>query len=63
MSQESCERHGQRRWFIFGESADGKLVDVSDGDEDVLQSIPRTIAVQIIAARDKFCDLFEEIPA
>jgi hypothetical protein len=26
-----------RRWFIFGQNLDGSIVDVSDGDLDVLK--------------------------
>jgi hypothetical protein len=58
MSMDAAEHNGHRRWFIFGEHADG-CVDVSDGEGDVLVKIPRTIAEEIIRRRNSFCDSFD----
>lgn len=43
-----------KRWFIFGEK-DG-LVDISDSEGDILTLVPRELANQIIAERDKYVD-------
>jgi hypothetical protein len=35
-------------WFVFGESADGTVVDVADSNGDVLQGVPRNVAERVI---------------
>lgn len=45
------------RWFIFGESKDGTIVDISDGNLDVFINVPREIAEEIIKVRDTFIDV------
>ncbi len=47
------------RWFIFGQSVDA--VDISDGEEDVLQHLPREKAAEVLALREAFVDGLEKI--
>lgn len=47
------------RWMIFGQSA--ATVDVSDGQEDILQHLPREKAAEVLALREAFVDGLEEI--
>lgn len=42
----------ERPWFIFGDYPNGYSVDVSDGESDVLEHVPRAAAEVIIADRD-----------
>jgi hypothetical protein len=44
-------------WFIFGESKDGKTVDISDGDKEIFTNVPREIAEEIIEYRWHMCDI------
>ena len=42
-------------WFIFGTYPDG-TVDITDGNTDILEYVPRDVAVEIVAKRKEFCD-------
>lgn len=44
------------RYFIFGESPDKSLVDVSDAGKDICTLISKANAESIIADRDKTVD-------
>jgi hypothetical protein len=44
-------------WFIFGESIDGKTVDISDGD-DVLTNVKRNEAERVIKQHN---DMVQEL--
>lgn len=41
-----------RAWIVFGERPDG-LVDVSDGEETVMLSVPRDVAEEAIHGRQR----------
>ncbi len=45
-----------KRYFVFGKHPDG-LVDVSDGDRDVVTHVTRSEAERLIADRDEVLDL------
>jgi hypothetical protein len=47
------------RWMIFGTYPDGSVC-ISDGQEDIMEWVPRDQAERIIAARDAFCGVIEE---
>jgi hypothetical protein len=50
-----------RPWFIFGESRDKTLVDISDGEGDVLERIPREQAKALIKERDALIEVIAEL--
>jgi len=43
-------------WLIFGEHTDG-TVDITDAANDIFENVPRSIAEEIIAARDTFLEV------
>lgn len=48
----SYEPKHVREWFIFGRSPDDpNLVDISDGDEDILTRVPKETAEVICRLR------------
>lgn len=47
------------RWFIFGKSAEG-LVDVSNGNQDVITNVTEAQANELIAERNKLIDALVE---
>lgn len=50
----SYEPPHARDWFIFGHRVDDpNLVDISNGDSDVLIGVPRELAEKIIELRAK----------
>jgi hypothetical protein len=53
MSQDHIDRVAGEPWFIFGEHADG-CVDLSDGQNDVFEHIPRDKALRLMKLRDDF---------
>jgi hypothetical protein len=48
-------------WFIFGEYPNTYLVDLHDGEDDVIEVIDRAKAERIIKAREKFVYAVKEI--
>lgn len=50
-----------KKWMIFGEHPETKLVDISDGDRDVLTGIRREEAEKIIKDRDMVIDVIIEL--
>jgi hypothetical protein len=46
-------------WFVFGQSA--AFADLSDGEGDVLQHVPRDRVAAILEARSSFLDRLEAI--
>ncbi len=48
------------QWFIFGTYPDGS-VGISDGQEDIVEWIPRKLAEEIIEARNAFSVKFVEV--
>ncbi len=40
-----------RRWFVFGDG--GEVVDLSDGEDDVVLGLPKGMAEVVIEARDR----------
>jgi hypothetical protein len=47
------------RWFVFGESPE--TVDLADGEEDVIQHLPREKVATVLALRDEFLDRLEAL--
>ena len=42
-------------WFVFGENRETDECDISDGNEDIFTGVPRDVADEIIAIRNKSC--------
>jgi hypothetical protein len=53
MSKDHIDRVAGELWFIFGEYPDGR-VDLSDGQDDVFERLPRDVAERIIKLRADF---------
>lgn len=51
------EGRALKPWFVFGESTSGEFVDVADSEGDVLLSVPKAAAQEIIEARNQFLDV------
>lgn len=47
-------------WMIFGQSADGTRVDISNGTDDMFVYVPRDVAERLVAARDVFCKVIRD---
>lgn len=41
-------------YFLFGEDPKTKLVDISNGTDDVFTGLPVDVAIKVIEAHDKF---------
>lgn len=42
-----------REWFVFGKHPDGKTVDISDGEYDVMLKVPTHLAGEICRIRNE----------
>lgn len=47
------------RWMVFGQSE--ATVDISDGEEDVIQGLPLEKVSAVLALRDEFIDRLEAL--